>query len=245
MLRSEKSLHGYSIEATDGKIGTIHEFFFEDKSWYVRYLVVDTGNLLPGRKVLLFPVTLAKADWNRQAIPVGLSKARIENSPSTDFDKPVSAQHELELHKYYNWAPYWPVAGEPYGTAVPPVHLPESEREIKPGAKGDPHLRSCREVKGYHIQAIDGEIGHVEDFIIDDQEWKIRYFVIDTRNWLPGQKVLISPQWIDDINWAEGTVSINLSCGDVKASPKYDPETPINREYELQLYDYYGRPKHF
>jgi hypothetical protein len=106
---------------------------------------------------------------------------------------------------------------------------------------GDPHLRGMGEVKDYHIQATDGEIGHLEDFIIDDQNWVIRYMVVDTRNWWPGKKVLISPQWIDRVSWEESKVYAELSRQAIKSSPEYKDRLPITTEYESELYDHYGK----
>lgn len=245
MLRSVKSIYGYAISATDGEIGKVHDIFFDDEKWAVRYLVADTGTWLPGKKVLLFPIALAQPDWERHVVPVGLTVGRVSNSPTTDDDKPVSKQHEIELHKYFNWSPYWSPTGLPYGSVVPPVALMHMEEAADQDDSGDPHLRSTREVTGYHIQAIDGEIGHVDDFILDDEGWFIRYLVVDTRNWLPGKKVLIPPHWLKDVRWSEKKVAGDLSQKEVKGAPEYDPSKPINRAYELQYYDYYGRPAYF
>jgi hypothetical protein len=103
-------------------------------------------------------------------------------------------------------------------------------------------LRSAKEVTGYHIEALDGEVGHVEEFIMDDELWTLRYMVVDTQNWLPGRKVLVSPTWVKSLDWAEQKVTVELTCDAVKDSPKYDPRLPINRDYEERLYDFYGRP---
>ncbi|MGQ9572218.1 MAG: PRC-barrel domain-containing protein [Dehalococcoidia bacterium] len=112
------------------------------------------------------------------------------------------------------------------------------EEEARRRESEDPHLRSVKEVTGYHIQATDGEIGHVEDFILDDEDWVIRYMVVDTRNWLPGKKVLVAPGWVENIDWSESKVAVGLSREEIKDSPEYDPSAPVNREYEVRLYDY-------
>ena len=67
--------------------------------------------------------------------------------------------------------------------------------------QNDPHLRSSAAVTGYHIQATDGDIGHVEDFLLDDRSWTIRFMVVDTTNWWAGEKVLIAPAWIERVDW--------------------------------------------
>ena len=247
MLRSIKSLSGYKIHAKDGDMGKVYEFFFDDEAWTIRYLVIDTGTWLPGRKVLISPLfAISNPDWKSQTFPVDLTKEQVKNSPEVDVDKPVSRQHQIELHKYYGWPAYWSpgvAAGAPPVTPV--VTQIAKEKATREEEKGDPHLRSTREVTGYHIHATDGEIGHVEDFIVDDESWIIRYMIVDTRNWLPGRKVLVSPAWVKKVSWSDEMVDVDLSRKSIKDSPEYDPSAPINQEYEMRLYDFYGRPKYW
>jgi stress response protein YsnF len=249
MLRSTKDLRGYAIRATDGDIGKVHEFLFDDLAWIVRYLVVDTGNWLPGRQVLLWPGILGQPDWGTQSLPVGLTKEQVEHSPHISSDEPVSRQMETDLHTYYGWTPYWrgglPVFGLGAAAAAEMIAHTAEEKDEEEEQESDPHLRSTREVIGYHIQARDGEIGHVEDFVIYDESWFIRYLVINTRNWLPGRKVLVAPAWAEQVNWVERKVYVDLGRETIKNSPEFDPSMPINREYEVRLYDYYGRPKYW
>ena len=251
MLRSVKRLKGYKIQAEDGEIGKVDDFFFDGDKWTIKYLVVEIGNWLARQEVLLSPVTLGRPDWTAEVFPVKLTKKQVENSPEIDTEKPVSRQQEIKLHKHYGWPYYWMQAPSPGlgTTAVPPSHyMPEPEQT---GAATmviedvDPHLRSTKEVTDYRIQAIDGEIGHVEDFIVDDEIWMIRYLVIDTRNWLPGKKVLVSPLWIESIEWGGAKVEVDLTREQIKTSPEFDPSMPVNRKYEERLYDFYGRPKYW
>lgn len=251
MFLSIKNLSNYKIEATNGSIGHVHSFLFDDQSWTVRYLVVDTGSWLPGRKVLITPAALGKPDGQIEVFPVELIREQVKNSPDFDTEKPVSRQQEIELYKYYNWIPYWGSAGPlaAYADVAPvaPTQV-EDEQPASAEAKGktDPHLRSTKEVIGYKIHAEDGEIGHVEDFIVHEDDWIIRYVVIDTRNWLPGRKVIIPPDWwIKDISWADSEVVVNVKRDAIKNSPEFDPAEPVNREYETRLYDYYGRSKYW
>ncbi len=263
MLKSINELNGYEVLSPDGLVGYAHDFYFDDVTWIIRYLVVDTGKWLPGRKVLVSPIVLGRPDWGSYSLPVNLTKEQIENSPDIDTDKPISRQDETKLLAHYQWPDYWqevtPVdAG--FAGMRPDTYLSamraaaESNQKIEEDVvektlageqTGDPHLRSTNEVLGYHIQASDGEIGHVEDFIYDDDIWTLRYMVIDTRNWLPGKKVLASPQWIEKIIWPNSEVHVNLTREEIKNSPEYDPSTPINRAYETRLYDYYGRPTYW
>jgi uncharacterized protein YrrD len=248
MLRSVRSIIGYSVGAKDGNIGTVSNFYFDDKHWKIRYLVADTGGWLSDKKVLISPAAfVGKPQWDKKEFPVILTREMVKECPDIDTDKPVSRQKELELHAYYRWPVYWQIAE--YGNVMPPVAPPplpaSSAEKVAVEEKGSSHLRSFREVTGYHIQARDGEIGHVDDFIIDDESLKIRYLAVNTRNWLPGRKVLIAPLWIKKVSWAEEKVIVGLTREQVKDSPLYDPETPVNREYEERLYDYYGRPKYW
>ena len=244
MLRSIKNLSGVAIRARDGEIGKVHSFFFEDDNWTIRYLVVDTGKWLPGRKVLIAPTALGRPDWQDRVFPVNLTKDQVRNSPDVDTDRPVSRQREAELRKYYDWAPYWGVG---HGIGLPPGHYVEADRGAVAveNVQGDTHLRSTKEVRGYRIHATDGEIGHVEDFVVSDEEWVIRYLVVDTGKWLPGRSVLISPDWVRDIGWEEREVWVDVAKGAIEDSPSYDGADPVNREYETQMYDYYGRPKYW
>jgi uncharacterized protein (TIGR02284 family) len=253
MLRSVSELTGYSILATDGQIGKVAEFYFDDITWTIRYLVVDTGNWLVNQKVLISALVLGQPEGQTRQLSVDLTQKQVENAPSIDLDRPVSRQHEIALHDYYGWPWYWiSVPGGVYPLGVPPVAPSEiikdeedelEEKEPPEEQRADPHLRSTAEVMGYHIAATDGEIGHVEDFIVDDESWTIHYMVVDTRNWLPGKKVLLSPAWIDLVSWPELRVHIGVTQERVKNSPEYDPSIPVNREDGTRLYDFYGRPQ--
>jgi len=239
MLRSAKSLRDYHIRATDGNIGRVNDFLFDGGQWVIRYLVVDTSEWLPGRKVLLIPDVLGPPSTEGEVLPVTLTREQVENSPDIETDKPVSRQHERDLFEYYGWSPYWGAGRSGLTRHVARV-------DEKTGTSpGDSNLRSMREVAGYSIHATDGHIGHVEDFIIDDEEWAVRYIVVDTRNWLPGRKVIVAPEWVSRIDWRGKAVSLGHSREEVRDSPPYDPNQPVNRQYELRLYDYYGRPKYW
>lgn len=252
MLRSAREVIGYGLRAVDDEIGTVKDFLFDDRVWTVRYLVADTGGWLSGRLVLIAPVSLGQPQWASRLLPVNLTKEQIENSPGIEADRPVSRQQEKSLTEYYGWPVYWPTYFEGAGilgvAAAPPT--PETARDseeerARRRESEDPHLRSVKEVTGYHIRATDGEMGHVEDFVLEDDDWVIRYMVVDTRNWLPGKKVLVAPGWIESIDWAESKVAVDLSRDQIKDGPEYDPFAPVNREYEVRLYDYYGRPAYW
>ena len=245
MLRCLRELKGYSIIATDGVLGKVDDFYFDDHQWTIRYLVADTGRWLPGRLVLISPASLREPQWVSESFPVNLTKEQVRSSPSIDTDRPVSRQQELEVIRHYGW-PMYPIAtGHMVGPMGPglPVVGEAGKKEEPPG--GDPHLRSFREIKGYRIHATDGEIGHVEDLIVDDDGWKIRSLAVDTKNWWPGKKVLVPPEWAESISVEphRGTLYLNVSRDIVRNSPEYDPSAPVNVQHEERAYDFYGRPK--
>ena len=240
MLNQVKTLKGYKLSGLDGEIGKIKEFYFDDHYWTIRYLVADTGNWLTERQVLISPHALGIVNKDAQNIAVNLTKKQIEGSPSISSDKPVSRQFEEAYYGYYSWPMYW-VGPEMWGyyPNIPhddgkPPQTPEGEK------KWDPQLRSTSAVTGHAIQANDGEIGHVDDFIIDEETWAIRYLVIDTGNWWPGKRILISPRWIKRISWSEANVYVDLSRATIKQSPEYKEGAPLSREYEDELHRHYN-----
>jgi hypothetical protein len=247
MLRSVNELYNYVLHAKDGEIGRCKDFLFDDRFWTIRYMVADTGKWLPRRRVLVSPISLGEPNWDSKLFPVRLSKKQIEEAPELDEEAPVSRQKEAEWVRYYDWPHYWSGPGV-WETEDSPnaLFIQKQLEEAEEEAEGaDMHLRATKEVNGYHIDATDGKIGHVEDFIVDDQAWTIRYVVVDTRNWLPGPKVLLSPDWVQSVSWLDREVSVGVTIQEVKDSPGYDPGTPVNREYEVRLYDFFGRPKYW
>jgi hypothetical protein len=250
MLRSANALKGYSIHATDGDIGYVDQFYFDDQSWGIRYLVVQTGQWLLERKVLISNYSIGEVDENERKLLVTLTKEQIENSPDYDQHLPVSRRWEANYAAYYGWSPYWESTGfyDPIsapgmiGTApflIPPENT-EGSVASENTSEEDSHLQSTHDVSGYHIKASDGDIGHVVDFILDDRTWTIRYVEVDTRNWWPGKKVLFAPAWIQDIEWSQGQVAVNLPRQTIQEAPEYDPNHPISAQYEIDLLDYYG-----
>jgi hypothetical protein len=243
MLYQAKTLHGYKLNSLEGEIGKVKEFYFDDHFWVIRYLVADTGDWLTNRQVLISPRTLGIVNNDAQNIAVKLTKKQIEDSPLLKSDEPVSRQFEESYYKYFAVPSYWETHvtrgqyGDMIGTSPDTERLPKSTGGSK---TFDPRLRSTHDVSGHHIQAKDGEIGHVEDFIIDDETWMIRYLIVDTLNWWDGKMVLISPRWIDRVSWDKAKVFVNLSRAAIKQSPAYIEGSPIKREYEAALHQHYN-----
>jgi hypothetical protein len=251
MLRSLKNLDGYAVAATDGDIGSVVNFFLDDEHWVVRYLIVETGGFFGGRPVLISPISFREVEWATQHLHLALTREKVKNSPNVDVHQPVSRQHELDYFHYFGYPPYWgysglwAMGGAPglLGTNAWTEMAAEHSGAFK--ASGDVHLRSAKEIRGYHVQGSDDAIGHIEDFIVDDETWEVRYLVIDTSNWWLGKKVLIAPQWATGVSWEEGKVFIDLPRQAIKGSPEWDANAAVNREYETHLYDYYGRPAYW
>lgn len=251
MNRSLNSVIGSTIGATDGEIGKVKEFYFDDKTWTIRYLVVETGSWFSGKSILLAPESLLKPDWDNQVFPTNLTMQQVKNSPEIDTDKPVSRQQEVELYGYYPWHNYWDGglwAGGmgTSGMALQPTLPLNQEVHNDANADGktneiDLHLRSTDAIIGYHIKAKDGEIGELEDFLFNDQTWRVTFMEVDTGDWFPGKKVLLATKWINTIDWESSLVIVNVSKEQVENSPEYIPSQVLSDSYEANLLVYYGR----
>ncbi len=259
MLRSTKEFEQDTINATDGQIGRVKDLYFDDDAWVIRYLVVDTGTWLSSREVLISPISVHDANWLDKKLSVSLTKEQVRNSPNIDTEQPVSRQNETQFLGYYGYPDYWGGVGMwggglyPYGMSpgYAGTRVDRSQREQEEEAalyaerlrhrNDDPHLRSCNAVTGYHLRAIDGEIGHVAGYLIDEETWAIRYLIVDTSNWWMGHKVLVAPEWITGVHWTTETVSVDLTLELVKFAPAYDPKVPWRSEMDQALYQHYGR----
>jgi uncharacterized protein YrrD len=241
MLIKAKTLKGYNLNGIDGEIGKVKEMYFDDKFWTIRYLVVTTGNWFTGKDVLISPYFIQSVDRDAELVHVDLTKQQIADSPSAESDKPVSRQYERTHINYYGTPVYWGGVSTwgMYPTAIRDRSLWNDE--IDEANSWDPNLRSSKEVSGYNFQAVDGEIGYVHDFIINDDTWTIHYLVLDTSKWLPGEKILISTEWIERISWDNAKVYLDLSRETIKNVPEYDEDQVLSRDYETRLHQHYNR----
>jgi sporulation protein YlmC with PRC-barrel domain len=254
MLRSIKDLQGFNIQATDGEIGELSEIYFDDHEWIVRYLVIDIGAWLPEQKVLISSGVTIFRNGPPDILRVNLSKDQVEKNIDLAKEKPISYyQAEDMLDEETHQPPLYRLGGGLLGEDGIGLYSEAILENIRTSAqpastksdKSDPHLRSSQEVFGYYIQARDGDIGHVEDFIIEDKNWTIQYMVVDTQNWIPGKKVLVAPTWIEQVDWDEAKVLVDLKEETIRNSPEYDPSSQLNRQYETDLHDHYERPKYW
>jgi hypothetical protein len=258
MLRSMSDLEGYVIRATDGPIGHVKDFYFDDVAWVLRYLIVDTGSWLSSRKVLISPMAIGQSNLADKSLSVSITREQVKNSPDIDTDKPVSRQHEMEYLGYYSYPYYWGGAGF-WGAGVYPSSMlmgvgfagsgaqqptaeaahARAERDAVRHQDDDPHLRSGKAVMKYDIEAIDGGIGHVQGLLIDEDTWAIRYLIVNTSNWWLGHQVLIAPQWIKNVSWPDHAVLVNVTRQAVKDAPPYQSAVTLDRVEEIGLHKHY------
>jgi uncharacterized protein YrrD len=220
MLLNIKALYGSKLAAQDGDIGHVKDFYFDDKSWVIRYMVANTGSWLKERMVLLSPHAFGKWDQSEGTLHIRLQKAQIENSPSIASHAPVSRQYEVEYYRYYGWPAYW--SGDAiWGAGSFPMvmHPPAAEMGKdyrRHHHRDDKHLRSAQEVKGYAVQATDGAIGQVDGFLIDDRSWAIRELVVDASSWISRKEALIPSDWVDRISYEDSKVFISLTKAEIE-----------------------------
>ena len=261
MLRRMKDMEGYSISATDGVVGRVKDYYFDDETWVIRYLIVETGAWLASRKVLISPAAINRPDWSESIIPAAITQEQVRNSPDIDTDKPVSRQHEMQYLNYYSYPYFWEGASLWGGGAYPGAmltgvgyngsganYLLEQAEDARAEAaeewrqdNGDPYLRSCNALLRYHIEATDGGMGHVKGLLVDEETWAVRYLVVEAGNWWLGHQVLIAPQWIEKVSWTDRTVSVNVTRQAVKHAPTYNSSVAPSREQEIDLHQHHGR----
>lgn len=246
MLRSMKEIKGYTLLAKDGEIGSCKDFLFDNHSFQLRYMVADTGSWLPGRKVVLLPEQLGEPDWHTRRLPVEMTKAEIEAGPSLSEHEPVSRRYEQRFFSFYRIAPSATYGGLAWGAHMDPVAVPtsmmEKEGNDEPIPQEDQHLHSFHEALGYRIMTQDDKVGYIDDMIMEDGKWMVRFLVLDTRKWLRGDRVLLPVHQIKAFDFEDHEVKVGFSSNEISDFPPYNPHAPINRVLETRLYDFFGRP---
>ena len=245
LRRLRDDMEKYSVHASDGAdVGAIEDFYFDDERWTIRYFVVRAGHWLTGRSVLVSPMAVERLDWDKRRIDVELTQEQIKGAPSSDQAHPITREWEAQYAGYYGLPFYWDGPGA-WGVGPTPLAGRALVKSARPGAKlpvgAGRHLKSVRDVTGYHILASNGQIGHVEDFLIDDVTWTVRYLMVDTSNWIGGRTVLVAPEWADTIDWMRQEVHVHVTREAIKSCPPYDPELIIDRAFEARLENIYRR----
>jgi hypothetical protein len=232
-------------------LGKINDFYFDDEDWVIRYLEFDTSNWLIRRKALISPVALTAPDWKNKTIQTNLSQEQINNCPGIGVHRPVSRQQEIKYFAYYGYPIYWGGNGL-WGEGLYPAGLmsANSKRDPQPNAvaskaysiaqNDDPHLRSWEKVKGYKVQGADEDIGHITDFLVDEQTFAIRYVIVQTSDWWFGNQVLISPQWFSEVQWSDSTVIVKHTRDEIQSAPTYNSTEKLERSREEDIHKHYG-----
>ena len=240
MLHAADTLRRMTIHATDGELGRVTEFYFDDTTWTVRYFVVRTGSWLAGRDVLLTPAVIEACDWHRPELRVSLTMDQVRDSPDVSTARPVSRLQEIEYLRYYDQPPYWMLGADVGGAAVAldaAMRTAATEAEAA-GAEPPTHLRSSQEVAGYRLEALDGPIGHVRDFLLDD-DWCVRYLVVDAGHWWSGRQVVFAPGWVERVSWGAHCLHVRLARESIRTGPPYPGAAEITPEYEADLTRHY------
>jgi hypothetical protein len=231
-LKSTKEILGNTLAALDGDIGHIRDFYFDDNIWVIRYAIADTGPWLTGRLVLLSPHAFGRLDLNKKTLHINLRKMQIQDSPSIESHKPVSRQFEVEYYRYYGWPAYW--AGDAmWGMGAFPVLVPPLTEEVDTQRiyyhRDDKHLHSAVEVIGYPIETVNGKIGHVTGFLVDDRSWAIRELVVEAGHWYSGKEIRIPIEKVDRISFKESKVIVSLTKADIEKTAEHGIVAPMGQ----------------
>jgi len=260
MVRRIKELESNEIGTTAGSFGRVQEFYFDDRAWVIRYLLVDAGTWLSSEEVLISFRSIRRAIWEQKVLRTSPGAEQGGQSAGLPGEKLVSRAKAIQYLGYYGYRYYcdedklWGASDYP-GMLITGVGYGESDREYRrlQAAQArdafrsarerseDPHLRSARSVMGYHVRASDGEIGYIQDLLVDEDTWAVRYIVVDTGDWWPGHQVLVSPQWIQEIDWADEGVLVDLTRSAVKLAPPFASTDELSRRREARLFAHYGR----
>ncbi|NGP46129.1 PRC-barrel domain containing protein [Bacillaceae bacterium SIJ1] len=278
MLYKGKELESYKLGATDGDIGKIEDFYFDESQFVVRYIVADTRTWFFGGEVLLSPEAFQKVDPSDRIVHVNLTKDQIKDSPKPNQEQPINRQFEKDLSDFHGWRYYWlsaggagagyntPGTGAP-GPVVPVAPVPEEagshsqrnldetvdethegyeEKELEEHLQHEnSQLQSMDDLKGYEVHVKEGYVGKIDDMILEDGTWKIRYLVVDVGIGIDTKLVLISPDWVKEISWIDQTITAPLEHDLVEHAPVFEEDQPLTREYEEKLYDYYNQQRYW
>ncbi|MBM7097170.1 PRC-barrel domain-containing protein [Bacillus sp. H-16] len=235
----------FNVIGTEGEIGSVSDLYFDDQRWTVRYIVADTGGLFDGKELFISPASIQGYSIEEERLHVSISEKEAKESPSPG-NEPVSRQFEREFAQFYNLNPYW-MGGGLWGAGMMPRDLTSEGYEgIQEIHESDSNVLSVKDVEGKELATADESFGKVKDLIVDDKSYTIRYIVADTKRWLPGGKeVLLSTDWIDDVDWAESFVRVNVTKEQIKNAPEYVKGSSIDREMETTVFKHYGKPKYW
>jgi len=234
MLQLVSTLIGYEVESSDGSIGTVRDILFDDVTWKMRWLAIDTGDWITRRHVLIHPSAIGLVDKGGKFLQVKIARNLINGAPALKKDQAVTMQFEASLYAYFDVEPEW--NSTIFGERAAP--------EASASHDCDPHLCSFKATHGFHNEARDGSIGHMDDVVIETLDWLIHYLVVTTANWGTGARVLISPYAVEHISAAEKNIRLNLTQEQVTSSPHWDPHVLIDDSYLALIHAHYDWPAH-
>lgn len=239
MLQNIKRLYGCRLVATDGPIGKIKDFYFDDQSWVIRYLVADTGTWLTGRQVLLSPYSFGIVDEYEKTLHLKLHKKQIENGPPIESHQPVSRQYEIEYYNYYGWPAYWDGGAlwgfGSYPMVVPPPNYEAGPRKQTALDRNDKHLQSSHAVLGYQLRTLDGEIGQVSGFMVDDRSWAIEEVVVKTGDWHSGKEILLSTEKVKRVSYENSELVVECTKADIQQTAEHHLVRAAQEKQEGEL----------
>jgi hypothetical protein len=241
MLLTFQNVLDTAVDGKDGNIGSLQDLLFERKSWHIRYLVVDTGNLFGKRQVLLVPGILTRVDWSGTGLTMPVTRQQANEALDIDECRPLSRRKEHELARHFGWQPYWQTgpAGLPSNVGLPTTTV--SER-IEP--EDALHVGSARSLIGFDVKSREADVGYAGSLVFDDQEWMTRYLVVDVGSLLSDRRVLVASDWLT-IDWDAQDIRVDVTCDEMEGAPEFDLQMPIHRDYETLLYDHYGRQRYW
>jgi hypothetical protein len=250
MLVNTSRIENSKIHATDGAVGKVTTFLFDEEQWVLRYIVAKYGFLFFGGRILLSPISVTGTVGDGEEIRVGLTKGQIKNAPSADLARPISRRKEEQFHRYYQIPVYWGGAGL-WGSAMTPMEAgtvtyePNAEQEPIGAAEEEYHLRSTNEVEGYRVHATDKEVGTVASFLIEDSTWAVRYLRIDATEEIGNGNLYVSPHWVDEISWIERKISLEMDSTRLSEAPTVGVEGTLTRDEEEQLHEFFGQARYW
>ncbi len=261
MLYSAATIKKLKIQTSDGAYADIEDIYFDDISWSIRYFVADIGTWLSARLVLVSPEAIRRYSEESKTFQTNLTRQQIIDSPAFDSEKTVSRQHEENLRQFYGWSPYWfasrdiyPLAGiymyPLYGASLsheggwredqlPPTVAGDVQTRVDQDKEQEVHLRSFNEVLNYSLRAIDGDIGELDDLLIESETWRITHIIADARKWWPGGQFVIDRGLVQDISWNDRNIVVSMTRDEVKDAPPYDRDRGISHSDEIILSHYY------
>lgn len=218
MNRSVKHLHTCTLADRDGELGPVEEMYFDDEKWTIRYILASLEEMPERQRAAVSPVSVADVDWKSRTIVVDLSRDQVTGCPEIDPQEPIGREKERQLSKHYGIPVYWSGVGLWGNHVYPGLLAGESPSEEEDRSEGENRVHRTKEVFGCKIQAADGEIGRVDDLVVEEKTWEILFLVIDTGSWLPGKKVIVDNHWIELVNWSSGTVTVSLPRNAIRSA---------------------------